>query len=80
MADTVGYVLIQTAPGRALEAATALAQIPGIKAAHPVTGVYDIICQVEAASLDDLAGTVVERIQSVDGVERTETALVVRSA
>ena len=51
--------------------------MPGVRAAHAVTGVYDVVCQVEADSLDELANTVVDRIQGVEGVIRTETALVV---
>ncbi len=43
-----------------------------------MTGLYDAICRIEADSLEHLAGTVVNRIQRVQGVERNETALVVQ--
>ncbi len=77
MAHTTAYVLVQTASGNALTATRAIAAMHGVRAAHTVTGVYDIICQVEAESLEELAGTVVDRIQGVEGVRRTETALIV---
>jgi len=77
MGKTLAYVLVQTRSGTALSAVDAITRVPGIVSAHAVTGLYDIICQVEADSLEELAGTVVNRIQAVEGVERTETALVV---
>jgi len=79
MPKTLAYVLIQAGSGKALSASRAIAQVPGVTSAHAVTGLYDVICHVEADSLEQLAGTVVNRIQRVEGVERTETALVVQS-
>ena len=79
MGRTEAYVLVQTSAGRALGAAEEIRHIAGVEAADPVTGLYDVICRVQAESLDELAATVVGRIQGVDGVERTETALVVHS-
>ena len=78
MALTSAYVLVHSSSGSALSAARVIAGIAGVKAAHAVTGVYDVICQVEAQDLDELANTVVDRIQGVEGVERTETALIVQ--
>jgi len=77
MPHTLAYVLINASPGRALDAARAIAGIERVKMAHAVTGVYDVICLIEAQSLEMLANTVVDEIQAVDGVERTQTALVV---
>ncbi len=79
MAKTLAYVLVQTASGQALSAVRAVREIGGVTSARAVTGLYDMICQVEADSLEQLAGTVVNRIQAVGGVERTETALVIHT-
>jgi DNA-binding Lrp family transcriptional regulator len=79
MPHTLAYVLINASSGRALDAAKAIEGIEGIRTAHAVTGIYDIICLVEAESLEVLANTVVDQIQAVDGVERTQTALVVHA-
>jgi DNA-binding Lrp family transcriptional regulator len=78
MAQTQAYVLIRASSGKPLSAVQAIRGIPGVQSADPVTGVYDIICRIAAESLDELASTVVDRIQGVEGVERTETALIVR--
>ena len=79
MVKTLAYVMVQTGSGKALNAAREIAAIPGVCTAHPVTGVYDIICHVEADSIDQLASTVVDQIQRVNGVDRTETALVIHT-
>jgi len=42
-----------------------------------VTGRYDIIALLEAPDLKSLAETVVSKIHMIEGVERTETAIVV---
>lgn len=74
---TLGFVLVKTDSGKALDAVEEIQDIEGINTASAVTGQYDIICLVEAEDLDGLAGTVVEKIQRVEGVQRTETALAV---
>jgi DNA-binding Lrp family transcriptional regulator len=79
MTETIAYVLIQTSSARAILAAREIAAIAGVEAADAVTGPYDIICRVRAGDLEELAGTVVDQIQSVAGVERTETALILQS-
>lgn len=72
------YVLILTSRGKAKKAAEKLCKINGVRSAHPVTGSFDIIAQVEASDINTLATLVVGKIQSVDGVERTETAICVQ--
>lgn len=79
MPHTLAYVLIRAASGQALNAAEKLRGLGVVKQAYAVTGTYDIICLVEAESLEALANTVVEQIQQVPGVERTETALAVHT-
>lgn len=79
MAKTIAYVLVHTSSGKALSATKSIKEVGGVITAHAVTGLYDVICRVEADNLEQLAGTVVDRIQAVAGVERTETALVVQN-
>ncbi len=71
------YVLIQTEVGKAASVAQTVAAIDGVKTAEDVTGPYDVIVRVEAATMDDVAKTVVSRIQMVDGITRTLTCPVV---
>jgi hypothetical protein len=48
------YVLVESTRGRATQVAEALAKLPGVEMAHAVTGTYDVIALVEAASLSVL--------------------------
>jgi len=48
----------------------------GVKAAHPVTGMFDVIAFFEAADINNLTGVVRTRIQTIDGVLRTHTDIV----
>ena len=72
------YVLIQAQVGRSADVGGEVAQIEGVISADIVTGPYDVIARVEAASMDDLGKLVVARIQAVDGVTRTLTCPVIR--
>jgi len=70
------YVLVRTMPGQAGEALTRIHSIPGVSAAHAVTGPTDIIAYVEAESMDALGRLIVSRIQQAPGVTRTTTCVV----
>ena len=71
------YILIQLAPGTARTAAEKVSSIPGVKTAHAVTGPFDVIAFAEVSSLGALSDLVLSKIQNVDGVEKTQTAVVV---
>jgi DNA-binding Lrp family transcriptional regulator len=71
------YVLIQAEVGQAARVANEVAEIDGVGSAVAVTGPYDLIAIVEAASIDDLGRMVVSGIQGVKGITRTLTCPVV---
>ena len=71
------YVLMQLAAGKAKTAAEAIAKIEGVKMSHAVTGPFDVIAFVEVPDLATLSDLVLEKIQKVEGVEKTQTAVVV---
>jgi DNA-binding Lrp family transcriptional regulator len=71
------YVFINVRAGIVSEAAKALAQIPGVKSAESCWGRPDIIAQVEASHLNALGTLVLSKIQKVEGVESTETHIVI---
>lgn len=71
------YVLIQTEVGRAASVARSVGAIPGVVTAEDVTGPYDVIVRVEAASVDELGRMVVSRVQLIKGITRTVTCPVV---
>lgn len=73
----VAYVLIQAELGLSSSVADALSRIEGVKMAHPVTGVYDVIAYVEVSDLTSLSSLVLKQIQAIKGVQRTHTAIAV---
>jgi DNA-binding Lrp family transcriptional regulator len=71
------YILIQTEVGKSANVARDIAAITGVTLAEDVTGPYDVIARVEAASVDELGQLVIARIQDVKGITRTLTCTVV---
>jgi DNA-binding Lrp family transcriptional regulator len=71
------YILIQTEVGRAASVAAAVRDIPGVQAADDVTGPYDVVVRLDAASIDDLGKVVVGRVQMLEGITKTTTMPVV---
>jgi DNA-binding Lrp family transcriptional regulator len=71
------YILIQTEVAKAASVATEVREIPGVIAADDVTGPYDVVVRVEAASMDELGRLVVSRVQMLEGITKTTTMPVV---
>ncbi|MGI8756066.1 MAG: Lrp/AsnC family transcriptional regulator [Acidimicrobiales bacterium] len=71
------YILIQAEVGKAASVAEEVRQLPGVVAADDVTGPYDVVVRVQAASMDDLGKLVVSRVQMLDGITKTTTMPVV---
>jgi len=70
------YVLIDAEPGSIWDVAEATMKIKGVKKAQAVTGQYDAVAYVEFLKMDDL-GEVLEKIQRVKGVRRTQTLIAI---
>ncbi|MFQ6095890.1 MAG: Lrp/AsnC ligand binding domain-containing protein [Candidatus Bathyarchaeia archaeon] len=69
------YVLINTESGRLWKVAEDALKVRGVKMAHAVTGQFDVIIFVEFLRIEEL-GRIIDAIQSIDGVVRTHTAIV----
>ena len=72
------FVLIDTTGNHTKSAYKTLTRIQGVKAVFPVTGPYDLIAQVEAETLEELNDLVMVRIRGVDGITKTNTAIVLK--
>lgn len=68
------YVLIQVKGSKAGQIAEDILKLEGMRMAHSVTGMYDIIAYVEVDDLGAIA-ELVRKIHEVDGIERTHTAI-----
>jgi len=71
------YVLVNTKMGKVRDVARQIASLPGVKMANACWGVPDIFVVTEVASADELDKLVIDKIQSLEGVERTETHLTI---
>jgi DNA-binding Lrp family transcriptional regulator len=71
------FVLVQAQLGRSRSVAKAIERVKGVKMVFAVTGVYDVIAYLEMRDMATLSELVIKKIQSVKGVERTHTAIVV---
>jgi len=68
------YIFVQVEKGEPWKIASEISKIEGIKTAHTVTGQYDIIAYAELNDLDKLKETV-RKIQNIEGVQHTQTAV-----
>jgi DNA-binding Lrp family transcriptional regulator len=69
------HVLITLAPKRSAAIEIALRRIPEVRVLHSVSGPFDLIAIVAAASIGEL-DALIDRIGALDGVERTTSAIV----
>ncbi len=69
-------MLINTEIGAEEEVLKQLKQMPPVKEAYLVYGVYDIVAKVEAESMDKLKETVSWNIRRLEKVRSTLTMLV----
>ncbi|MEW6455444.1 MAG: Lrp/AsnC ligand binding domain-containing protein [Acidobacteriota bacterium] len=70
------YVLIEAMPLKSGNIAKKILEIDGVKSAFSVTGPFDVIAFVEKEDLNSLGKTIANEIQSVEGIVRTTTCVV----
>jgi len=69
------YVLVVTNPGATKDVFAAISKIEGVRELHEVMGPYDIVVELEVASLRDVPSILSDKIRTVPGIEST-TSLV----
>jgi len=71
------YVLLRCAKSKLSGVVEGVKEVEGVKSIAPITGRFDAVVEVEVEDLGKLAELVVNRIQALEGVERTETLVAV---
>ena len=71
------YVLINVRPGKVRDVVATLSQLEGVRHADACWGLPDIFVYVETPDEKVFNSLIIDRIQKLDGVERTETHLAV---
>jgi len=74
---TLCYVLLNVEPGLEEKVLNEVRKVPNVKTSHRVYGVYDMIAEVEADSMDRLKEIVTWKIRRLEGVRSTLTAIVI---
>lgn len=69
------YVLINTELGQEQTVVEALSRVPEIKGVHSLYGIYDVIAQVEAESMDKVKEIVFNKIRRLQTVKTTITLI-----
>ena len=70
------YIFVISEPERLMEIAEDVLRIEGVKMARAVSGQFDIIAYIEFDDMDMLK-EILDKFQSVKGVERTQTAVAI---
>ena len=78
-ADTAAkaYVLLRTAPGLTKAVYSALRVSPAVESVEMITGPYDLIVAIKAATANELLTTIMQDIRPAAGIRDTLTCLVV---
>ena len=71
------YVLINVRSGKSRDVVQAIGKLQGVKSANACWGRPDVFVLVEAANEKALAESVLGHIQQVDGVESTDTHILI---
>ena len=70
------YLFLKTRPDLHWKVAEDSLKINGVKTAHAVTGPYDVLVHAVVENMEAL-GELIRKIHTIEGVERTQTAVVV---
>ncbi|MCW3994875.1 MAG: Lrp/AsnC family transcriptional regulator [Candidatus Bathyarchaeota archaeon] len=70
------YVLLNTEIGAENQVLKALKKIEGVAEAHSLWGVYDIIANVEAESMDKLKSIITKRIAKISQINSKLTMII----
>lgn len=74
---TKAYILLRTAPGLTKAICSSLKISPAVTSVEMITGPYDLIVAIEAASANEILMTVMSEIRPAAGIRDTVTCLVV---
>jgi len=69
------YVLMNTELGQEAAVVEALSQVDGIKDAYALYGIYDVIVEVEAESMEKIKEIVFTEIRRLENVRTTITLI-----
>ncbi len=72
------FILMNAELGKENQIVKELRQIPNVKEVYPVYGVYDVLMELEADSMEALRETITAKIRKLDGIKSTLTMIIVK--
>lgn len=72
------FVLMNAELGKENKLVSELRQIPNVREVYPVYGVYDVVMEIEADSMEILRETITEKVRKIDGIKSTLTMIIVK--
>ena len=73
----MAFVLINAEVGSENDVLKSLEDVPEVKEAHVVYGVYDVVARIESETMRNLKETISSKIRHLDKVRSTLTMIVV---
>ena len=72
------FILMNAELGKENHIVKELRQIPNVKEVYPVYGVYDVLMELEADSMEVLRETITTKVRKLDGIKSTLTMIIVK--
>jgi DNA-binding Lrp family transcriptional regulator len=69
------FVMLKVEPGTLHKVAEAIADLEIVSEMYSVVGDYDLLAKIYVESFDDLAVTVIDRMQKVPHIRETKTVI-----
>jgi DNA-binding Lrp family transcriptional regulator len=69
----LAIVLISVEPGKDRKVANELKKLKGVEKACLVSGLYDVVARVQAASAEEILALVYDKVRPIPGVKNSQT-------
>jgi DNA-binding Lrp family transcriptional regulator len=70
------YILLNTEIGSENQVLKALKKVEGVEEAHKLWGVYDIVANVKAQSMEELKSIIIKRIEKIGKINSKLTMII----
>ncbi len=70
------YILVNTEIGAEKQVLKALKKIQGVEEAHSLWGIYDIIANISAGSMEDLKNIITSQIEKISRINSKLTMII----
>jgi DNA-binding Lrp family transcriptional regulator len=72
----IAYILLNTEIGAEKEVRSALKQVEGVEEVHKLWGVYDLIANVQAESMNELKYIITQQIEKISKINSKLTMII----